>query len=405
MKNIKNKLLLTLTSLSLSFSSASAFDCCYGEVHGFISQGLLKTNHNEYFGDSDDGMWDFHEVGINYCIEPCCDLWAGVQFCARDLGDIGNNNIMVDWAFLEYYINDLFSVRAGKVKLPLGIYNKCRDADVARTWIFYPQSVYNESYRSFSVAHWGISVFGTFCLPERVGDLEYEVTIGTFEVDKDEKVFRDGRQVLRNLLMLHTFNDTSVECDYSFVGQLIWNTTVDCLRFGGSYAGSRVDQSNNFPSTLVPMTTGSVRSRSAINVANVFGEWIWDCLTLSGEAIWFKVTTESRINLGTGIPESLSGVKVDYLGYYLMAEYCLSDCVTIGGYYAVTYPNVDDKKSTVFNYQKDYDITIRWDINDCFVAKFEYHHYTGAAYLSQVDNNFTAKEDWNMVAGKLSVAF
>ena len=36
------------------------------EIHGFISQGYLLSNENNYLADSKEGTFQFNEMGINF---------------------------------------------------------------------------------------------------------------------------------------------------------------------------------------------------------------------------------------------------------------------------------------------------------------------------------------------------
>ena len=60
------------------------------DIHGFISQGFIKSTGNNYLGETLDGEWEFTETGINFATELTDDLRVGAQLFARDLGPLGN---------------------------------------------------------------------------------------------------------------------------------------------------------------------------------------------------------------------------------------------------------------------------------------------------------------------------
>ena len=42
-------------------------------IHGFISQGYLYSDKNDYLADTSDGTFQFNEMGINF--SPILILW------------------------------------------------------------------------------------------------------------------------------------------------------------------------------------------------------------------------------------------------------------------------------------------------------------------------------------------
>ena len=59
-------------------------------------------------------------------------LRAGMQLFSRALGPRGNYAATFDWYYLDWHRWDAFGVRAGRVKLPFGLYNEQNDFDPAR---------------------------------------------------------------------------------------------------------------------------------------------------------------------------------------------------------------------------------------------------------------------------------
>ena len=95
------------------------------------------------------GSFEFAEVGINFTKALSDRLRLGVQLFARDLGPIGNYDAKFDWFYLDYRLSDWLGLRAGRVKLPFGLYNEINDVDAARVPILLPQSVYSTRNRDY----------------------------------------------------------------------------------------------------------------------------------------------------------------------------------------------------------------------------------------------------------------
>jgi hypothetical protein len=84
------RLLAVLALLAAAPSRVDALDLGLpGEsidVHGFASQGFIKTNANNYLAQSKRGSFEFTEVGINFTKELTDNLRLGIQLFSRRLG-------------------------------------------------------------------------------------------------------------------------------------------------------------------------------------------------------------------------------------------------------------------------------------------------------------------------------
>jgi hypothetical protein len=129
------------------------------DIHGYLSQGFMYSNRNNFLADTEKGTFQFNELGINFAADLTDRLRLGIQLAARDLGDIGNDQVMIDWAYADYRWQDWLGIRAGRIKVPVGLYNTSRDIDLLRTFILLPQGIYNESFRDLLTSMKGISAY------------------------------------------------------------------------------------------------------------------------------------------------------------------------------------------------------------------------------------------------------
>lgn len=153
------------------------------DIHGFIGQGYMKSDNNNYLANTEDGTAEFTEMGINFSTE-FDQLRIGFQLFSRDLGEFGNNEIELDWAVGDYQFNEMVGIRAGKVKMPLGLYNQERDLDMLRTSVLLPSSVYDEGQRSLVSTFQGANIYGLVD-GQAAGAFEYELFYGGTSVDND----------------------------------------------------------------------------------------------------------------------------------------------------------------------------------------------------------------------------
>ncbi len=130
------------------------------DVHGFISQGYLKSTGNNFLANTKYGTWEFTEIGINFGSYVTDELRIGMQLFARDLGALGNMDLELDWALGDYTVNDYLGIRVGRIKTPYGLYGETQDVDLVRTSILLPQSVYYLALRDILISFNGISLYG-----------------------------------------------------------------------------------------------------------------------------------------------------------------------------------------------------------------------------------------------------
>lgn len=154
------------------------------DIHGFISQGYLKSDENNFFADTKKGTTQFNEAGINFSTDVTEKLRIGLQLFARDLGNIGNNDVILDWAVADYRWRDWLGMRIGNMKFMNGLYNETRDVDMLRTCIFLPSSVYNETWRESNGIIQGGGLYGELPL-KAAGSFSYGLQYGTVNMPKD----------------------------------------------------------------------------------------------------------------------------------------------------------------------------------------------------------------------------
>src|SRR5215510_6970108 len=154
------------------------------ETHGFVSQGYIRTTDNNYLARSasSHGSFEFTEMGINFTQPLGEHLRAGIQLFARDLGPLGNYDIKADWFYLDYRWTDALGLRAGRIKIPFGLYNEVNDIDSARVPILLPQSLYPIVNRNLLLAQTGAELYGYLGM-DIAGGLEYRFYGGTLYAD------------------------------------------------------------------------------------------------------------------------------------------------------------------------------------------------------------------------------
>ncbi len=450
--------------LFLQFQSY-AFEMGTVDLHGFVSQGYLYSDNNDYLADTKGGTFDFNEAGLNLGAQVSDSVRVGAQILSRNLGEDGNNKFVFGYAYGDYQHNQHLGVRAGKIRLPVGLYNQSRDIDMLRTGVFLPNAVYHDENYTFFSAFYGGLFYGQIPMGG-AGDFEYQIYGGIPDVDDDSYYVKNQAAVFGaqskgykyaaeaySLPDLYNYTgddygrdiDIDAEGVQTYGAALLWNTPLDGLRVGYSwlYSESEFEYSNAafygpatpFPSAgagAVVGTRGTIETHNKITPFQVLSlEYVWDDLIISAEYMKFGIEFEFDYE-----DESLFS---DYkfapnpCGFYLGASYRFSDLVQLGVNYSEFYFDDKDKdgernfeaygKPDFLGWLKDITFSARFDITDNWVVKAEYHRMDGAAWLPEAgvysDANSTPnpgfyggnlwpdnlKQKWNLIALKTTYSF
>ncbi len=347
------------------------------EIHGFVSQGFIYTTDNQFLAESENGSFEFAEVGLNFTKQLTDEFRFGAQLFTRDLGPIGNYKASFDWFYADYRFFNWLGVRVGRYKLPFGLYNETRDVDAARAPILLPQSNYSEADRENLLAPTGLEIYGFQPLGS-VGGVSYRAYVGTsyFESatpDPDEQ--------------------TSIPTIAGLRGS--WFTPLDGLKASFSLARLRLDldatlgfteeqvQQLQAAAILSPEYSGTLSLKLPATVWTASLEYVAYELSLAAEY--------SRTNLDyeTNEPGLDPILFEDTMGppyprqdvnYYVMASYRVADWFTPGAYYSVSRFYLDLPREQ-HRYREDLALFVRYDLNAHWLLKLEGHYMDGTAGL------------------------
>jgi hypothetical protein len=433
-------IIIPLTMITSSWAQDGASTLNGITTHGFISQGYMKSSVNNYQGNTEDGTFEFNELGINFSTEMTDELRVGMQLFARDLGNLDNDKIVIDWAYGDYHLFDWLGVRAGKMKMPLGQYNEIRDIDMLRTNILMPQGVYNESWRSTFNAIKGIGIYG-FVTAGPLGTFNYQAQSGVLNITDDSGLNKYIEDQLNANFDSYSLSSTNIL-------NLNWDTPLPNLKLGASMFnmsglsiyGNTLNNSswrNNTVAAAGDLAAGIgmpdptsydeamalfamtgidlnmvdrpiVQSIDNVNAYWLSGEFSWSALTLAGE--YFNMKTDlSTVSPGFGAAldpnlENLPGPSDNELGgFYGMVGYNITDNLA-GSVYYTEYDNDfnDDADAT-----KDIAFSVKYDVSTYWTIKAETHLMDGQYFLYKADQKDPSNMEnkWNLFAAKLTYNF
>ena len=357
------KLLMFLAMWTPAFSQAAELGEGLNdlEVHGFLSQGYIKTTANQYLTTSNQGSFDFTEAALNFTKRLSQEFRMGFQFFAQNLGQDGSFRSRFDWFYLDYSENVNASIRIGRIKMPFGLYNEYRDIDTGRMPVLLPQSVYNITSRDLLLALNGIELYG------RIGSSQWRYNLygGTIHTDLDETV-------------------EFLDVPYIYGGRLFWESPAENLTFGLS--AQVVEINLELPINNVPLSADLSGVLAALSFEYQF---LSSTLAIEYSPRFLKLETSNN--------NIFPSRDADSEHAYIMYNYQWTHNFGLGSYASVQYNDREDKTSRDKR-QYDFAIYTRVDLNENWLVKFETHRMDGSALLNAQLNKVPAvsslKQDW-----------
>lgn len=371
------------------------------DIHGFFSQGYLQSSDNNFLTKSEEGSFEFNEMAINFSTNIADNIQLGIQFFARDLGDLGNDEIVLDWVFADYRWEDWLGIVMGKIKLPKGLYNEIKDIDMLRTYIFLPQSVYKIAWRDTLTATKGIGAYGQVMIGP-LGSIDYQLQAGIVNIEQDSGIAKSIESVLPpGVLKISNFDVDSIKS-----GSLIWNTPLSGLRLGGSL----VELIYTANGIIGGETLASLDDTITVPVYSF--EYTFKSLILSAEYIEMKREMVQKIE-STVLPEDTTTSQ----GGYVSLSFRLASFLELGIYYSEYYTDKDDKDGKKFADESglpdhtvwsiDFAQSVRFDINDNWILKLEHHLMDGTdiMYPQDQDDYTVSEQKYSLYAAKVTFSF
>jgi hypothetical protein len=425
----RHRLAPTLLLLSAA-AAATAADDLGLQFHGFVSQGYLLTDHDNYLGTTESpGTLNFNEFALNATATPIDRLRIGVQIFAQSVGDYGSDSLELDWAFADYRLTDNLGVEVGRFKIPHGLYNETRDLDISRIEVFLPMSVYSTRLRDVYLAVNGAEVYGT--VPARaLGSFD-----GVFYVGGQN--FENNGAVAKEVENAGAFSSVdSINLQRMVGGALTWNTPIDGLRLRASgfdahhltisgSGGLPTLDANGNPIDYPAGAYGTDQLESTFTdfYSGVLSlEYQYHDLLIAAEYTreYGKITTTSVLN--TYVPEPVLGpapappvvvyagqtttTMVSYYrpeGAYVSAAYQLEPKLGVSVGWGLGFADYENRGMSC---NRQWTLAARYDIFSNWLVKAECDFVNGTEELFMSENpGTTLNRIWQIYAIKTTVDF
>lgn len=366
---------------------------------GFATQGYLSTDHYNFFGPSENGSWDFRELGLNMNARMSSSLSAAAQVMSRRVGELDDGTPNVDFALLDYRFIDRTSqywgARIGRIRSAYGLYSETRDVAFIRPSIILPQSIYSEPLRSLQMSADGAMVYGGMQVAEDRW-VDIELGAGQFALDESVEVNYLGAN------WSGRFADR-----YGFQGRVTYRDSAD--RFRAGFHAGQVHLGYDAGAVVSPLEPAS--GDIDIDFASLFGQFSFRRWQFSTEYLWLDTTTEG-IRQVPGLsnrrkPES----------YYLQLQYRLNSKWDLVARFDKRDEGVESQLSETLERQifpsPYYDKSsgwmfgVGWRPSLSWLLRAEVHHVKGTSWLPVEGNEGRTEwhKKWNIFALQATYRF
>lgn len=409
---VLSRLLLVVLLLIIDIQDTDAQDVKGIRVHGFLSQGYLKsTGNNDVFGNSSgSGSFDFRELGVNASYRPLPNLQFSGQLLSRSAGEDSKGGIRVDYGFIDYTALSTesmdFGIRVGRTKNPLGFYNDTRDVPFTRPSILLPQSIYFDRTRNLGLASDGAQVYGES--RNSWGDLNVQFGV----------VFPQAGDRSTELAILQADRAGDVTTKLSYIGRLIYEYDGGRIRFAVS--GAQVN--TGYDAAQVDPLSG-------------LGKFQFTPIIFSAQynTERWSLTSEYAIR-HIERQDFVARPDLNFTGesYYFQGIYRFTPNWEGVLRYDAYYADRDDRDGKDFargipsnlqsyapdhsRFAKDITVGLRWNVTPAIMLRAEYHYINGTGWTSSLDNRAPDRslkqflpaitdQHWNLFAFQASYRF
>ncbi len=397
----------TVASLLFTVSmQISAIELGPVQIHGFLNQGYIYSNGNEYIKDSDNGgSFDFTNAGINFLYRPTNKLILASQLVSRNFGDANCNekNLSLDYLFASYNLissfENEFTINAGRIKTTYGIFNNNRNIPFTHVGIFSDQTLYSEYDRYLTLYGDGISL-----------DYTRKTDIGNFRIlyqnaklaDNEEDYFSTAPELLDYV--------TGFEGVTGQVIQAIYEQPSLGLEISVSHSQAKIKTIDltGIPAPLVGIINRSWNQLARNNL--ISAKYNNENYTITAEYMNRAIThyyNDYIPALTTNI-SSKSVAKTD--SYYIQGAYRFT--YDVEGFISYHYAKEEvdgnfDYDSPFNKYRKQWVIGADWDIYENTLLKAEYHFIDGNFDILKEPgiNQDGVDRKWNMLVMQISYKF
>ncbi len=381
-------LTLALLLLPLLWHGALAAEPQAG-WNGFISQGWVLSDHNNFYGDSDGtwGSFEYRELGLNGFIDITPQFKLNGQLLSRRAGATSDGDPVIDYLFADWsplqQQNQQAGVRLGRIKNAFGFFNETRDVAFTRPSISMPQSIYFEQVRELLLSSDGIALY--YRNPTEQGQWLVDVQYGELQTGDSTEAVLMGSSWVGN------FDNSKLR-----LARVIFEPRGGRWRFGLTGLDARLPftPGSGDPATL---TAGEIQVQMAI----VSAQYNLEYWSFTGEAL--QATTRWK-ELGP-----LFEASKTMRSFYLQLDHRFNERWQLMFRYDRQQLDINDLQGNDFNlktglpghqqFARDLILGLRYQPRPQWDLRAELHRVDGTSWLFKQDNPDPSalKQRWNLL--------
>ena len=172
-------------------------------LHGYLSQAWAVSDEHPIFGIPTSGTADYRDVALQFRYDADRNDRAVVQLRHARFGESRRqrDDVELDWAFYQHDFSDRLSVKAGRVPLPLGIFNEAGGAGGGSPFFQPPNELYTRRYSSKTVD----GALASISFGDPAGwSVDVDGYAGRWQVDYGRDERADAREAWGAQLWVHT---------------------------------------------------------------------------------------------------------------------------------------------------------------------------------------------------------
>ena len=299
----------------------------------------------------------------------------------RRAGKNDQRNVRLDylqavWPFWQRADGTL-ELRAGKIKIPYGLYNETRDVPFTRPSILLPESIYFDTARNFALAAPGAGF-----------NARWQTALGEWQVNL--AAVRPGQlDAATEANFLGSDRPGHLYSNATYAAQLRWSTMDQSTLLALSWVDARARYQ---PAPGDPLGAGKVG----------YTPWVLSAQKHLGTV---TLTTEygcPRIRL---YDFNLPAIDVRTRAWYVQGAWHIRPrWEALLRYDSYISPLKNNPLAALSGnpyfsrYAKDWTAGLRWDVTPALMLRAEFHHVTGTIWLPALDNPNPQQEGrvWNM---------
>ena len=389
--------LLALCQVSVA-SWADVLVDRHWEWNGFVTQGFFHSDHNNMFGPSDSGSFEFREVAINGARQLGDELFFSGQIMSRRAGAVNDGSPRIDYMLLDGRLyeeaHSYLGLRIGRIKNPFGFYNETRDVAFTRPGILLPQAVYFDIARDLQLSSDGISLYSSHSIAGGWVDIDFligkpntETSVEYAYLSRDwPGAFVDGE---------------------GFMWRAVYNSAGQRWRMGFTMGRFDLEYDADEPALAFAPQDGHIDIDAyVLSIQYNLERWSFTSELAHQKVSWgtlggvFSADPENRFESG-----------------FLQAEYRFNPEWSLIFKYETLYLDTDDRnghraealfgKPAHTQYARDWTLGVGWKPSTAWLIRAEWHKVRGTAWLPEQDNPDQSRlhRNWNLLALQATYRF